>query len=237
MTALALSSLLLCLPLSKGKARQVALSEREFVTPAVGPLGRQSKADAVPRVSVSATHSRSESVTYKSAPQAADEWPAGLQQEPPVRTLGNEVTATARSGNGGSTHSLRFLARHTNSVLAHKCLPQHQSLPRSWSQARLWHRLAHRAKKATCAPPTPWPAWWYSQAMCIHRHEAVDWHEASNPSSRGGMQIQYGTWASVGGRGDPADASPAEQLYRAYLIWKRDGGSWREWTTAPLCGL
>jgi len=51
------------------------------------------------------------------------------------------------------------------------------------------------------------------------------------------MQIVYSTWASVGGHGDPADWSVREQVYRAFLIWRRDGGSWREWTTAGRCGL
>jgi hypothetical protein len=76
-----------------------------------------------------------------------------------------------------------------------------------------------------------------SGVWCIHRHEAVDWHERRNPVSRGGMQIVWSTWASVGGRGDPADWSVREQVYRAYLIWFRDGGSWREWTTAGTCHL
>ncbi len=77
----------------------------------------------------------------------------------------------------------------------------------------------------------------HSGVWCIHRYEAVDWHERRNSSSRGGLQIQYGTWASVGGTGDPADWSPREQVYRAYLIWHRDGGSFREWSTHYMCGV
>lgn len=45
------------------------------------------------------------------------------------------------------------------------------------------------------------------------------------------------TWRSVDGMGVAADASPAEQRWRAYLVWKRDGGSWREWSTAAACGV
>lgn len=107
-------------------------------------------------------------------------------------------------------------------------------------RARIWVHVIRRElaeTRAQLAPRVPWPAYWYGQAMCIHRYEAVDWHERRNPSSRGGMQIQYATWSSVGGRGDPADASPGEQLLRAFFIWHRDGGSWREWTTAGKCGL
>jgi hypothetical protein len=76
-----------------------------------------------------------------------------------------------------------------------------------------------------------------SGVWCIHRHEAVDWHETRNPNSRGGMQIVWSTWSSVGGSGDPAAWSVREQVYRAYLIWFRDGGSFREWTTAGACHL
>ncbi len=48
---------------------------------------------------------------------------------------------------------------------------------------------------------------------------------------RGLYQFDYGTWASVGGRGDPAAASAAEQTYRAALLYSRSGSS--PW---PVCG-
>jgi len=32
-------------------------------------------------------------------------------------------------------------------------------------------------------------------------------------------------------------ASPREQLYRAWLVYRRDNNSWREWGTAPACGV
>jgi len=44
-------------------------------------------------------------------------------------------------------------------------------------------------------------------------------------------QFDYGTWASVGGSGDPAAASPEEQTYRAALIYSQSGSS--PW---PICG-
>ena len=48
---------------------------------------------------------------------------------------------------------------------------------------------------------------------------------------RGKYQFDYGTWASVGGSGDPAAASEAEQDYRAALLYVRGGSS--PW---PICG-
>jgi soluble lytic murein transglycosylase-like protein len=45
-------------------------------------------------------------------------------------------------------------------------------------------------------------------------------------------QFDMGTWASVGGHGSPAAASPAEQSYRASLLYSRAGSS--PW---PVCGV
>jgi len=48
---------------------------------------------------------------------------------------------------------------------------------------------------------------------------------------RGKYQFTFGTWAGVGGRGDPARASEAEQDRRAAVLLQRTGGS--AW---PVCG-
>jgi hypothetical protein len=48
---------------------------------------------------------------------------------------------------------------------------------------------------------------------------------------RGAYQFNYETWASVGGSGDPAAASPAEQDMRAAMLYSRRGAS--PW---PVCG-
>ncbi len=52
----------------------------------------------------------------------------------------------------------------------------------------------------------------------------------SNPRYRGAYQFSYGTWRSVGGSGDPADASPEEQDARARALQQRSG--WGQW---PVC--
>jgi hypothetical protein len=54
---------------------------------------------------------------------------------------------------------------------------------------------------------------------------------SSDGSYRGKYQFDYGTWASVGGSGDPAAAAEAEQDYRAALLYARSGSS--PW---PVCG-
>jgi hypothetical protein len=48
---------------------------------------------------------------------------------------------------------------------------------------------------------------------------------------RGKYQFDYGTWASVGGSGDPAAAPEAEQDKRAQMLLDRSGTS--PW---PVCG-
>ena len=48
---------------------------------------------------------------------------------------------------------------------------------------------------------------------------------------RGKYQFSYATWASVGGSGDPAAASEAEQDRRAAMLYARTGAS--SW---PVCG-
>lgn len=48
---------------------------------------------------------------------------------------------------------------------------------------------------------------------------------------RGKYQFSYSTWASVGGSGDPAAASEAEQDMRAAMLYAREGAS--PW---PVCG-
>ena len=54
---------------------------------------------------------------------------------------------------------------------------------------------------------------------------------SADGSYRGKYQFDYGTWASVGGSGDPAAAPEAEQDYRAALLYTQSGSS--PW---PICG-
>jgi soluble lytic murein transglycosylase-like protein len=54
---------------------------------------------------------------------------------------------------------------------------------------------------------------------------------SSDGTYRGKYQFDRGTWASVGGSGDPAAAPEAEQDYRAALLYQRAGSS--PW---PICG-
>lgn len=70
---------------------------------------------------------------------------------------------------------------------------------------------------------------WHALAMC---------ESGGNPRAvsasgryRGLYQFDLETWRSVGGHGDPAQASRAEQTYRAQLLYRERGRS--PW---PVCG-
>jgi hypothetical protein len=80
---------------------------------------------------------------------------------------------------------------------------------------------------------------WLAQAKCVHAREGA-WTANTGNGYFGGMQFARKTWLRVGGApqpafahaGDPAypfRASASEQLYRAWLVWKHDGGTWRSW--------
>ena len=54
---------------------------------------------------------------------------------------------------------------------------------------------------------------------------------SSGGTYRGKYQFSFSTWASVGGRGDPAAASETEQDRRAAILYRTGGpGHW------PVCG-
>lgn len=79
------------------------------------------------------------------------------------------------------------------------------------------------------APDVPIPAALHAIAQCESGGNPAA--VSSNGSYRGLFQFDYGTWASVGGSGDPADASSEEQYRRAAMLYARSGaGPW------PVCG-
>ena len=114
----------------------------------------------------------------------------------------------------------------------------------------MWYKTAVRAVLVTgfaalllafpaSASNTSYTATWLAQARCIHLKEGP-WSANTGNGYFGGMQFAAKTWLRVGGAPDPAFKHPGdpahpftattqEQLYRAFLVWKRDGGTWRSW--------
>lgn len=103
------------------------------------------------------------------------------------------------------------------------------------------------AAPASAAGGSPSAAW-LAQARCVHLKEGA-WTANFGNGYFGGMQFAAKTWKRAGGKPDPAfnhpgdarypfSASPEEQLYRAWLVWKADGGTWRSWgTVGAACSI
>ncbi len=77
--------------------------------------------------------------------------------------------------------------------------------------------------------PEPTPEQWAALRAC----EASDNYRVTNDSGkyRGAYQFDLATWESVGGVGDPSEATPDEQDLRAALLHQQRGSS--PW---PFCG-
>ena len=93
-------------------------------------------------------------------------------------------------------------------------------------------------------PPEPQPEWAAAEGEAVAgvptaTLEAIASCESGgDPTTvsadgtyRGKYQFDTGTWAAVGGSGDPAAAPEAEQDYRAAMLYAQSGPS--QW---PVCG-
>lgn len=127
-------------------------------------------------------------------------------------TTENQTTADAATSASASKHELRTDAK----------LKRHNAV-------KIVKQRAKARKRAAAAPAASASPQLQAIAAC---------ESGGNPSAIGGggayrgkYQFDYGTWASVGGTGDPAAASEAEQDYRAGLLLARSGTA--PW---PVCG-
>jgi hypothetical protein len=129
------------------------------------------------------------------------------------------------------------LARKDARMRGSHLRPGYRSALRTWSNERLRGRidtLERRIREMNrwgdLPPVTP------AERSKLSRIAQCE--SGGNPHAVGGggryrglFQFDYGTWASVGGHGDPAQA-PAEEQYRraAVLLRKRGTAPW------PVCG-
>ncbi len=73
---------------------------------------------------------------------------------------------------------------------------------------------------------------WYQLRMC----ESTNRYTINTGNGYyGAYQFDQSTWESVGGTGRPDRASPAEQDYRALILYRERG--WEPWTCARIVGL
>jgi hypothetical protein len=76
-----------------------------------------------------------------------------------------------------------------------------------------------------------WP--WTALAEC---ESGGNWSADTGNGYYGGLQFSWGSWSAVGGSGNPAHASPSEQVYRAERL--QDIQGWGAWPTCSrIIGL
>ena len=119
------------------------------------------------------------------------------------------------------------LAGSGTSVSRHRLVTW--STPRLRSHQRRLRASVRDLRRTGGAPDVAIPAALHAIAQCESggNPAAVD----SSGTYRGLFQFDSGTWASVGGSGDPAAAPAEEQYRRAAMLYARSGAS--PW---PVCG-
>ena len=160
---------------------------------------------------------------------------------PPVTLPGDMPTAAKRQLIERHMFMAGKLARLSGDPLSRTQRSRKRSALHDFSLPRLRlanRRVARDVREARAeirerrhggAPNVPIPAVLQSIAMCESRGNprAI----SSGGTYRGKYQFSFSTWASVGGKGDPAAASETEQDRRAAILYKRSGpGQW------PVCG-
>jgi hypothetical protein len=144
----------------------------------------------------------------------------------PILICMSVLVPTAYAATGPSSLSFRTTASHASHE-PHAHGRQAQSIR---AEARSRQRDATRRAKAKVAPKVaPVPS--YLQAIAECESHGDPRAIGGGGAFRGKYQFSYGTWAGVGGTGDPATAPEAEQDMRAAMLYERSGpGQW------PVCG-
>ena len=160
----------------------------------------------------------------------------GLGLSVASQAIGAPAHPPAKQRSGAPQSGVRH-AEHTKLAVLHK--PGNR-FNRSLEVARRHVRRAQAAESAESAQdpaggsPTPESVGVSSATLSA----IASCESGGDPTAvsadgayRGKYQFDYGTWASVGGSGDPAAAPEAEQDYRAALLYSSSGSS--PW---PICG-
>ncbi len=128
---------------------------------------------------------------------------------------GDRLSRTERSRKRGALHSFTLpRLRVANTRVARELREAREDV---------------RERRHGGAPNVPIPSVLSSIAMCESRGNprAI----SAGGTYRGKYQFSFSTWASVGGKGDPAAASETEQDRRAAILYRTGGpGHW------PVCG-
>ncbi len=167
--------------------------------------------------------------------------PATPAATPPVRPPGDLTTAAKRQLIERHMYMARKAAALRGDRLSRTARSRKRAALHSFSLPRL--RVANRRvsrdvrdarddvreRRFGGAPNVPIPGVLASIAQCESHGDprAI----SSGGTYRGKYQFSYSTWASVGGKGDPAAASETEQDRRAAILYRTGGPA--HW---PVCG-
>ena len=103
-----------------------------------------------------------------------------------------------------------------------------------FARAAEWHAVGEYADALAAAQAAAPPSGGGSPALAAIRacESGGDYSAVSSSGTyRGAYQFDQATWEAMGGSGDPAAASPAEQDMRAQMLYDQAGPS--PW---PVCG-
>jgi hypothetical protein len=146
----------------------------------------------------------------------------------------NVNTGTKPSTTDGA--QLRDDAQHKLRTALTRAKHERKKELKRKARKRAKKRAARAAAQGGGAPQTTQVAGGSTAGAPLQAIAACE--SGGNPSAVGGggafrgkYQFDYGTWASVGGSGDPAAAPVAEQDKRAAMLYARSGS-----TPWPVCG-
>jgi hypothetical protein len=144
---------------------------------------------------------------------------------PAVALAASAATSAADLPDGGGDHALALRA------LQHKAHLKRLRAEARRRKARARRRAAKRHAAAASTGSTGSTASPALQAIAACESGGNPRAIGGGGAYRGKYQFSPATWASVGGSGDPAAASEAEQDRRAAMLYARGGAS--SW---PVCG-
>lgn len=175
------------------------------------------------------------SVALAAAGPASPASSAGAAAESPAARTARNASALLRAGAGHERAVQRVvrLSRRRAKLARTRRAPARTyagwSTPRLHAHAARLRRSVRDLRRTGGAPDVPIPAALHAIARCESggNPRAV----SVNGTYRGLFQFDAGTWASVGGHGDPAAATATEQYRRAAILYARSGAA--PW---PVCG-
>ena len=136
-----------------------------------------------------------------------------------IPALALAADAATTDAVSGTTQGDAARANAKRKAEALRAIVRHKERKRARARAR--RRAAHAASTASPA----------LQAIAACESGGNPRAIGGGGAFRGKYQFDQGTWASVGGSGDPAAAPEAEQDRRAAVLYARSGAS--PW---PVCG-